>query len=106
MAPLTNLFPAAELPSRIHTQTEGFTPKHRKGAPAHLSQCPLYEMVQYSCNPPDREPPAAGEVVCESFVRLFRRCANGFTVETTAWEEQAPLAETRAGGISTTTAIK
>ncbi|KMU80834.1 hypothetical protein CISG_08959 [Coccidioides immitis RMSCC 3703] len=44
-------------------------------------------MQQFSCNPPRKGvPEAPGVVRCESVVRIFRRCANGVSAETTALE--------------------
>lgn len=107
MAPLVPLFSAATLPDHVNTVRRNFhEEKRRKGDPIELSNCPLLEMVQYSCNPPQEGIPQPGVIVCKPVVRLFRkyvfpsisllgyedvvliagsRCA-GLTVETTAWE--------------------
>ncbi|KAI5307315.1 hypothetical protein KEM56_000022 [Ascosphaera pollenicola] len=71
MAPLLEPFPASEIPRRMHIQTKNFEQKRRKGTPKYLDECPLYELVQYSCNPPDREPPPPGHINCESFMRQW-----------------------------------
>lgn len=77
MPPLVQPFPAADLPARAQLVTKDLQLRRRKGAPAgvraDLERCPLFEMVQYSCNPPSEEAPPAGVVRCESLVRLFRR---------------------------------
>ncbi|EFW17278.1 hypothetical protein D8B26_000019 [Coccidioides posadasii str. Silveira] len=87
MAPPVTPFPAASLPIHIHTTTHGFKPKARKGPPTDLLSCPLFAMQQFSCNPPRKGvPEAPGVVRCESIVRIFRRCANGVSAETTALE--------------------
>lgn len=108
MAPLVPLFSASSLPEHVNTIRRNFhEEKRRKGDPVELSNCPLFEMVQYSCNPPQEGIPQPGVIVCKPVVRLFRRytplpllqdtrrgwvliwmldrCA-GLTVETTAWE--------------------
>ncbi|KAK2759939.1 hypothetical protein FQN54_002675 [Arachnomyces sp. PD_36] len=85
MAPLVEVWPASELPDRVQVVRSGFKDKRRKD-PIDLEKCKLMEMVQYSCNPPTEPPPGPGVVHCKPIVRLFRRCAQGVTVETTAWE--------------------
>ncbi|EZF14331.1 hypothetical protein H112_06148 [Trichophyton rubrum D6] len=89
MAPQVESWPATELPQRLQSYHVGYRAKARKGGPIDLAQCPLYELTQYSCNPPDAGPPEPGVVRCTTFTRLFRRCANGVTAETTAWEKTA-----------------
>ncbi|KAK2747984.1 hypothetical protein FQN57_001575 [Myotisia sp. PD_48] len=86
MAPLVESWPATELPTRLQVQQRGYIDRRRKGAPLDLSSCPLYEWTQYSCNPANESPPEPGVVNCTTIIRLFRRCANGVTAETTAWE--------------------
>ncbi|KAE8329380.1 hypothetical protein BDV39DRAFT_47390 [Aspergillus sergii] len=86
MAPLVPIFSAETLPDHVSIVRKNFQERRRKGGPVELEKCKLMEMVQYSCNPPQDGIPARGVVVCKPVVRLFRRCANGLTVETTAWE--------------------
>ncbi|KKZ67308.1 hypothetical protein EMCG_07008 [[Emmonsia] crescens] len=93
MSPLTQPFPTSNLPAAIQTTTKNFQETARKPPALNLSQCALMEMVQYSCNPPEKGPPqgstsGGGVIECESVVRLFRRCAGGLTVETTTWERR------------------
>ncbi|PGH08781.1 hypothetical protein AJ79_05880 [Helicocarpus griseus UAMH5409] len=77
-------FPASDLPAQVQTIQRNNIVKSRK-TPVNLAECPLFEMVQYSCNPPEKGA-VTGRIECESIVRLFRRCAGGLTVETTAWD--------------------
>ncbi|KAJ5884757.1 hypothetical protein N7495_009267 [Penicillium taxi] len=86
MAPLVPVFSVETLPDHVNTVQRNFVEKRRKGDQINLKECPLFEMVQYSCNPPNKPGPEAGVVLCDPVVRLFRRCAGGLTVETTSWE--------------------
>ncbi|KAB8073123.1 hypothetical protein BDV29DRAFT_157924 [Aspergillus leporis] len=86
MAPLVPIFSADSLPDHVSIVRRNFQERRRKGGPVELEKCKLLEMVQYSCNPPQDGIPPPGVVVCKPVVRLFRRCANGLTAETTAWE--------------------
>ncbi|GAQ04042.1 hypothetical protein ALT_1363 [Aspergillus lentulus] len=86
MAPLVPVFSAESLPEHVNTVNRNFQERRRKGGPVDLEGCKLLEMVQYSCNPPQDGIPKPGVVTCKPIVRLFRRCAGGLTVETTAWE--------------------
>ncbi|KAL5333514.1 hypothetical protein BJX70DRAFT_403480 [Aspergillus crustosus] len=86
MAPLVPVFSVEKLPDHVNIVTKNFTEKRRKGGTVELEKCKLMELVQYSCNPPKDGIPEPGVVVCKPVVRLFRRCAGGLTVETTAWE--------------------
>ncbi|EAW09969.1 uncharacterized protein ACLA_041910 [Aspergillus clavatus NRRL 1] len=86
MAPLVPVFHAEALPDHVNVVSRNFQERRRKGGPVDLKKCKLLEMVQYSCNPPQDGIPKPGVVVCKPIVRLFRRCAGGLTVETTAWE--------------------
>ncbi|EER37852.1 conserved hypothetical protein [Histoplasma capsulatum var. duboisii H88] len=69
MSALTQPFPTSALPTAVQTTTKNFQETARKPPAVNLSQCALMEMVQYSCNPPEKGPPqgAAGSVIeCES----------------------------------------
>lgn len=77
MAPLVRMFPASSLPDHVNSINKNFREKRRKGDPIDLTQCPLYEMVQYSCNPPQDGVPEPGVVVCKPIVRLFRKYVAG-----------------------------
>ncbi|KAF1989799.1 hypothetical protein K402DRAFT_349933 [Aulographum hederae CBS 113979] len=81
MAPPVQIFPPTELSERVQSHASG---KRRK-PPVNLEECKLMEMVQYMC---DVENPRElrATIVCKPVTRLFRRCANGLTVETTSWE--------------------
>ncbi|KAK8197519.1 hypothetical protein HDK77DRAFT_20308 [Phyllosticta capitalensis] len=80
MAPPIEHFHPEELEARVQYKTDG---RYRKGG-VDLEKCKLMEMVQYDCWPERR---GSGSVVkCKPLVRLFRKCANGLTVETTSWE--------------------
>jgi hypothetical protein len=73
MAPLVPVFSTESLPDHVNTVRRNFQDKRRKGQPVELKDCPLLEMTQYSCNPPNDGIPEAGRVVCKPIVRLFRR---------------------------------
>ncbi|KAB2568725.1 hypothetical protein BFW01_g384 [Lasiodiplodia theobromae] len=75
-------FPPEELAARVQFNAQG----KRVKPPVDLEQCKLLEMVQYACDVENRNDPRA-RITCRPLVRLFRRCANGLTVETTAWED-------------------
>ncbi|KAF2458551.1 hypothetical protein BDY21DRAFT_283650 [Lineolata rhizophorae] len=86
MPPPLSPFPPSSLPQRVQYRPDG---KRRKGPPVELDRCELLQLSQYACNlAPAGETGPHGEkkVLCEELVRLFRRCANGLTVETTSWE--------------------
>ncbi|CAI6333700.1 unnamed protein product [Periconia digitata] len=55
--------------------------------PRALTDCPLKEITQYKCNAEKPKGAKRPVVICDPVVRLFRVCANGMHVETTAWEE-------------------
>lgn len=74
MAPLSRVFNAEQLPDNVNTVMRNFQEKRRRKGPAvNLKECQLFEMVQYSCNPPHKQAPEPGVVICEPIVRLFRR---------------------------------
>ena len=73
MAPLCPVFAAESLPDRVNVVRRNFIEKKRKGTQIDLNECPLMEMTQYSCNPPQEGIPQPGQVVCKPIVRLFRR---------------------------------
>lgn len=73
MAPLVRVFSAETLPDHVNTVQRNFQEKRRKGAQVDLKECPLLEMMQYSCNPPQEEIPQPGVVVCKPVLRLFRK---------------------------------
>ncbi|KAF2757657.1 hypothetical protein EJ05DRAFT_501184 [Pseudovirgaria hyperparasitica] len=81
--PLVEPFSAQILPQRINQTFDG---KRRK-QPLDLSQCQLMKMIQYNCDVENKYTPKAA-VTCHEVLRVFRRCANGTTVETTAWEKE------------------
>lgn len=69
MAPLVEAFPAHELESRINTLNTG---KRRK-PPVKLEECALKEMSQYFCELVGPREDPGGKVVCQEFVRSFRK---------------------------------
>lgn len=86
MAPLVPLFSAATLPDHVNTIRRNFyEEKRRKGDPVELSNCPLFEMVQYSCNPPQDGIPQPGVIVCKPVVRLFRRYSPSLGLQHGVW---------------------
>ncbi|TID16972.1 hypothetical protein E2P81_ATG09531 [Venturia nashicola] len=56
--------------------------------PVDLKKCKLYELTQYNCPVPleARRGEKPTEILCTPFVRFFRKCAGGLTVETTEWD--------------------
>lgn len=94
MAPLVPIFSADSLPEHTNIVSRNFQEKkRRKGAPVNLQDCPLLEMVQYSCNPPQDGIPQPGVVVCKPVVRLFRRytCLVSLVVALVLTESVAPV---------------
>ncbi|KAL9022028.1 MAG: hypothetical protein Q9185_000769 [Variospora sp. 1 TL-2023] len=81
MAPPIETFPASEVPVRVQTAANG---KRRKGDKIKLEDCELLEMVQYSCW---LEGKKQDVTKCRPIVKLFRKCAGGLIVETTALEK-------------------
>ena len=69
MAPLVEAFPASELQSRINNLPTG---KRRK-SPVDLENCELKELSQYFCNLNGAEEDPRSKVVCQEFVRSFRK---------------------------------
>ncbi|UPX12911.1 uncharacterized protein EKO05_0003444 [Ascochyta rabiei] len=82
MAPPTPIHTLSTLESQINVLPNG---KPRK-PPVQLRDCALKELVQYKCNIEVSETTRRPDVICEPVVRLLRQCANGMSVETTAWE--------------------
>ncbi|KAF7186036.1 hypothetical protein HII31_12637 [Pseudocercospora fuligena] len=85
MPPLIEAFHASGLTDKINTLPSG---NARKPQIKDLKNCELKELIQYNCelNGPRNDP--RSKVVCEPVLRLFRQCANGATIETTAWEDR------------------
>ncbi|KAF2435723.1 hypothetical protein EJ08DRAFT_729598 [Tothia fuscella] len=81
IGPATISFPSSELTERVNKTEKG---QYRK-PPVELEKCKLMEMTQYRCDVEGTDRKTA-RTVCKPFLRLFRRCANGLTVETTEWE--------------------
>ncbi|KAF2215939.1 hypothetical protein CERZMDRAFT_34996 [Cercospora zeae-maydis SCOH1-5] len=82
MPPIVEAFHASELESHLNTLPSG---KARKSPIKDLKEdCELKELIQYKCEPEGEQ--GKQRVVCRPVLRLFRQCANGLTVETTAWE--------------------
>ncbi|KAF2400364.1 hypothetical protein EJ06DRAFT_530346 [Trichodelitschia bisporula] len=77
--PAATTFPSSALPQHVARDVRG------KPRGVRLEDCPLSEMTQYRCDIVGRET-SSPSVRCEWFLRLFRRCADGLTVETTDWE--------------------
>ncbi|SMQ45513.1 unnamed protein product [Zymoseptoria tritici ST99CH_3D7] len=83
MPPLVEAFHARELTSHINHLPDG---KTRKPPVSDLKKCDLKELVQYNCELNGPKEDKRSKIVCDPVLRLFRQCANGLTVETTAWE--------------------
>lgn len=80
MAPLVHKHTVESLPERINIVNKNFQDeKRRKGPAIDLKECPLFEMTQYSCNPPDEGVPTPGVVTCKPLVKLFRRYVFGIS---------------------------
>ena len=62
MAPLVPIFSADSLPDHVNTVRRNFQEKRRKGEQVNLKDCPLLEMTQFSCNPPQNGVPEPGVV--------------------------------------------
>lgn len=73
MAPIIQTHPASDLPHQVNIVNKNFQEKRRKGPAIDLKDCPLYEMTQYSCNPPDEGVPQRGVITCKPMVKLFRK---------------------------------
>lgn len=104
MAPLIEAFPASELSERIVYKPDG----QRRKSQDKLKDCALKELLQYDCDLQGPQNSPQSKVVCKPILRLFRksvawlacilsfeflantcfRCADGLTVETTAWEDK------------------
>ncbi|KAF2635739.1 hypothetical protein P280DRAFT_411101 [Massarina eburnea CBS 473.64] len=75
-------------PSTLETQLNHHANNKPRKRTLTLTNCALKELVQYKCNV--EQPVKQGvtpAILCQPVVRLFRECANGVHVETTAWEE-------------------
>ncbi|KAF2812391.1 uncharacterized protein BDZ99DRAFT_461103 [Mytilinidion resinicola] len=86
MAPPIEIFSSNDLAEKVQYTASG---KRRK-PDVDLRACKLLEMVQYHCTHKGdyKKDPRAVYVECSPLVRSFRRCADGLTVETTAWEDE------------------
>ncbi len=75
MAPPCPVIEAAELPVKIQETAEG---KKRKLKPGQreidLSQCPMFELLQYKCEVQQSVEARDSPVRCYVVDRLFRRC--------------------------------
>jgi hypothetical protein len=69
MAPLVEAFAASTLQSHINTLPNG---KARK-PPVDLEKCELKEMKQYFCDLDGPREDPRSKIVCEEFVRSFRK---------------------------------
>ncbi|KAI4766379.1 hypothetical protein E4T52_00858 [Aureobasidium sp. EXF-3400] len=86
MAPSTPTFHPATLEQKIlHLPTGKLRkpPQQQK-----LQDCKLMEIMQFNCDVVKHRKHKNGMVVCEPIQRVFRRCKDGLTVETTAWETE------------------
>ncbi|KAI4727925.1 hypothetical protein E4T49_04282 [Aureobasidium sp. EXF-10728] len=86
MAPTITPFHPASLETAIKSLPTGKTRKPSNQQ--KLQQCKLMEIVQFNCNVVQHKKHKSGMVVCEPIQRVFRRCKDGLTVETTAWETE------------------
>ncbi|KAF1354837.1 hypothetical protein BDV97DRAFT_344071 [Delphinella strobiligena] len=90
MPPLIEAFPPWQLATRVNLTSEGKVRKDytATGEPARveLEKCKLKELLQYDCHLKGPVGSPRSVVVCAPVVRLFRACAGGLIVETTAWE--------------------
>ena len=69
MAPLVEAFPASQLKNHINTLPTGKTRKPKVG----LQDCELKEIKQYFCDLDGPREDPRSKVICEEFVRSFRR---------------------------------
>lgn len=83
MAPPVEEFPVSELGHRINVQSNG---RRRKGGDIDLRKCELLELVQYECGLKGSKKDRDSVIECAPVVKLFRKCAGGLMVETTAWD--------------------
>ncbi|KAF1843117.1 uncharacterized protein K460DRAFT_340891 [Cucurbitaria berberidis CBS 394.84] len=73
--------------SALETEINVLPNGKSRSPPIKLIDCPLKELVQYKCNVhPSKEKGKKALVACEPVLRLLRKCENGLSVETTAWE--------------------
>ena len=70
MPPPALVFPASQLPDRVHTLPNG---KRRKGEPIDLKKCELIEFVNYSCYLKEDAKGRLAIIHCEPLVKLFRK---------------------------------
>ncbi|TIA32829.1 hypothetical protein D6C78_07978, partial [Aureobasidium pullulans] len=78
--------PSTDLEAKTKILPSG---KFRKPENQHqLNKCKLQELVQFDCEVKGHKKHKNGIVVCAPIVRVFRRCKDGLTVETTAWETE------------------
>ncbi|KAL2032125.1 hypothetical protein VTO58DRAFT_107476 [Aureobasidium pullulans] len=86
MPPSISPFHPADLEAKTKILPSG---KLRKPENQHqLNKCKLQELVQFDCEVKGHKKHKNGIVVCAPIVRVFRRCKDGLTVETTAWETE------------------
>lgn len=83
MAPPIEAFPVSELEDRVNIQSNG---RRRKGGDIDLRKCELLELLQYECRLKGSKKDRQSVIQCAPVIKLFRRCAGGLIVETTAWE--------------------
>ena len=70
MAPLVEAFHPARLQQHVQYRVNGNIRKE----PVDLKQCELRELIQYECNLKGPKDDPRSKVVCESVLRLFRKC--------------------------------
>ncbi|KAF2857471.1 hypothetical protein K470DRAFT_260768 [Piedraia hortae CBS 480.64] len=72
------------------SRSDGKKPSQSQNTPPttreKLLNCPLKQLVQYECDLRGPREDPKSKVYCEPVIRFFRIC-EGFTVETTEWEE-------------------
>ncbi|KAL1583686.1 hypothetical protein WHR41_07520 [Cladosporium halotolerans] len=83
MAPLVESFPASQLTTRVQYVANG----QRRKPPVDLKECELMQMIQHRCDLDGPRFDPRSKVVCDPVLRLFRKCSDKLTVETTDWED-------------------